>query len=143
MNLLIVVPYSVGIALVVTYLTKPVALEKLIAFARKVQPGGPGWRRVEAEIRKTDPGFRSHSPLQWANAGRCAAAIASVYCLLFGVGKLMVGDTFRPDAWIPNRVIGGVLVGLGVVLGWLVARSFSQRRWAAADAEQAVSRFRS
>ncbi|UCG16417.1 MAG: Na+:solute symporter [Phycisphaerales bacterium] len=135
LNLLILVPYSVGIALVVTYLTRPVAPDKLAAFARKVQPGGPGWRRVEAEIRKTDPGFRSHSPLQWANAGRCAAAIASVYCLLFGVGKLMVGEAFRTDAWIPNRVIGGVLVGLGVVLGWLVARSFSQRRWAAADAK--------
>lgn len=129
LNLLYLVPYSVGTALVVTYLTKPVAREKLIAFYRKVQPGGPGWRHIEAEIRRTDPGFRCATPLTWAAARGFLIATCAVYCVLFGSGLLIVGDAFTPDPRIPARWLGCALLAVGAVLGWLTARMFSERRW--------------
>ncbi|MCP4594716.1 MAG: sodium:proline symporter, partial [bacterium] len=133
MNLLVLVPYSVGIALVVTFLTAPVERGKLIAFVRKVQPGGPGWRRVEAEIRRTDPAFRSVSPLCWGNLARWSAGTVAIYCILFGLARLIVGDTLFPDAWLPGRVVGLVLLAIGVVLGGLVVRSLSERSWRSID----------
>ncbi len=129
LNLLILVPYSVGVALIVTFLTRPVAPSKLVAFVKQVQPGGPGWRRIEATIRASDPAFRCRTPLRWSNVRRWALASATVYCLLFGTGDLMVGDAFSASPWIPHRVIGTMLIVVGVVLGWLVARSLSSRRW--------------
>jgi Na+/proline symporter len=131
LNLLLLVPYAVGTALLVTFLTRPVAREKLIAFVRKVQPGGPGWRCVETEIRKTDLGFRSNSTLRWVNARRWIAGTAAIYCFLFGVGKLVIGDAFTPEPWVPGRLIGLALVVVGLLLGTVVARSFSETQWSA------------
>ncbi len=130
LNLLILVPYSVGVAMVVTFMTRPVDKERLAAFVRKVQPGGPGWRRVEAEIRKTDPGFRSNTPLSWGNLRRWLLACGAVYCFLFGIAKLVIGDAFKTSVWIPNRWQGAALLALGLALGLLVTRSFSAKRWA-------------
>ena len=133
-NLLYLVPYSVGLALVVTLLTPTVAREKLYAFVRKVQPGGPGWRRIEDEMRRTDPGFRSRSTLTWTNARRWVVSVAAIYCVLFGSGKLVVGDALTPHPAIPNRWIGAGLLLVGVILGWRVARMFSEKRWAETEA---------
>jgi len=129
LNLLLLVPYSVGIALIVTCITAPVSMDKLTAFVRRVQPGGPGWRRVEAEIRRTDPTFRSRTPLTRANLWRCLGGCVATYCFLFGGGMVVIGDVYVPDAWVPRRLLGGLLIGAGVLVGWFVVRSLSQRRW--------------
>ncbi|MCP4245513.1 MAG: Na+:solute symporter [bacterium] len=129
LNLLVLVPYSVGIALTVTLLTKPVATEKLVAFLKRVQPGGPGWKHIEAIVRTSDPTFRCRSPLQWANLRRWILASAAIYAFLFGVGKLIVGDAFAVSRWLPQRAIGTLLILLGIVLGCSVWRSLSPRKW--------------
>ena len=131
LNLLYLVPYSVGFALLVTYLTKPVTRERLIAFYRKVQPGGPGWRWVEAEIRRTDPGFRCHSPFTRRALRGWVLSTLAILCFLFGSQMLIVGDALGTPPFIPTRVAGMLLMAIGGGLGWIVARSFSEKRWGA------------
>ncbi|MFH0794358.1 MAG: hypothetical protein V2A74_10040, partial [bacterium] len=128
-NLLIARPFSVGFALLITLFTAPTDRKKLHEFCRKVQPGGPGWAPVEAEIRAIEPGFRQNSPLNWNNFRRWMIAIATIYCFLFGIGKVIIGDTLYPDALISNRLVGVVLLGVGAFLGWGIARSFGEKRW--------------
>lgn len=129
LDLLILVPYSVGIALIATYLTRPVDRERLIAFYRRVQPGGPGWRPVEAWIRQSDPTFVCQTPLTRANLYRGLLACAAVGCFLFGISNLIVGDAFAPPSWLPGRWMGAMLITISMLLGWLVARSLSESRW--------------
>jgi Na+/proline symporter len=129
LNLVILVPYSVGIALIATYLTRPVDRERLIDFYRRVQPGGPGWRPVDAWVRQTDPTFVCHTPLTRANLYRGLYGCAAVCCFLFGISKLIVGDAFTPSPWVPGRWVGALLIAISVLLGWRVARSLSERRW--------------
>ncbi|MBN1514310.1 MAG: Na+:solute symporter [Phycisphaerae bacterium] len=129
LDLLILVPYSVGIALIATYLTKPVDRERLIEFYRRVQPGGPGWRMVDAWVRQADPTFVCKTPLTRANLHRGLLACAAVCSFLFGISKLIVGDAFTPSPWVPGRWVGAILIVVSIVFGWLVARSLSAHNW--------------
>ena len=130
-NVLILAPLSVGFALLVTLLTKPVEREHLKAFYKKVQPGGPGWREIEAEIKKEDPEFRANSPLTLSNFKNWVLGTVTVYCFLFGVGKIVMGDTLYPGALISNRLIGVLVILLGIVCGYFVVRSFGKGKWVA------------
>jgi Na+/proline symporter len=71
----------------VTFLTQPTPETTLIAFYRRVRPGGLGWRRVSEAA-----GF-GHEPiaggaLSWIN---WVAGVVCVYTSLFGVGRLILG----------------------------------------------------
>jgi len=105
-NLLISMPFSVGMALIVTLLTPPTDHKKLIDFCRRVQPGGPGWRDIEDEIRKTEPGWKPHSPLNGPNVRNWILSIFSIYCFLIGIGKLIIGDTLYPAITAGNAFLG-------------------------------------
>jgi len=145
-NVLIAAPFSVGLALLVTLYTAPTDREKLKEFCRKVQPGGPGWRVIEEEIRKEDPGFVQRSPLHWKNFRNWLLGIATIYCFLFGIGKVVTGDTLYPVitygnalmgmfafstivTWLFSRVVGGlrfsrfVSIDLGLILVMIVLRA--------------------
>ena len=117
-------------ALIVTIFTNPVDKEKLIEFCKKVQPGGPGWREIENEIRKENPDFKSKTPLTRKNFINWVLATISVYCWLFGIGKLIVGDTLYPNAIISNRLMGVILLIIGSITAYIVAKSFTPRKWA-------------
>jgi len=135
LNLLYLVPYSVGFALLVTFLTEPVARERLIAFYRKVQPGGPGWRHIDAEIRRADPTFRCHSPFTARAFRGWILSTIAILCVLFGSQMMIVGDALATPLFMPRRALGLILAGVGAVLGWFVARGFSERRWGADPTE--------
>jgi Na+/proline symporter len=81
-----VVPITVAVALAVTLVTRPVEEETLIAFYRRVRPGGPLWRRIARKVPEPQSSDRP---------GRASfayvLAVVSVYCALFGVGKLLIG----------------------------------------------------
>jgi len=126
-NLLIAAPFSVGIALLVTLFTAPTDREKLKAFCRKVQPGGPGWRDIEAEIRREDPSFVQKSPLCWDNVRNWLLAAAAVYCFLFGIGKTIIGDTLYPIVTFGNALLG--MAAAGTILAWLVSRALGGLRF--------------
>ena len=61
----------------------------LESFYRRVRPGGPGWRRVSERTgfgREGIPG----GALAWTN---WIAGIVAVYSTLFGIGKIIFGQT--------------------------------------------------
>lgn len=105
-NLLIAMPFSVSVALLVMLLTKPTDHKQLVAFCKKVQPGGIGWREIEDEIRKTEPGWKAHTPLNWDNVKNWVLSSIAVYCWLFAIGKIVVGDSLFPTITGENAFLG-------------------------------------
>lgn len=127
-NLLITAPFAVGVAILVTLMTRPTDRNKLKAFCRKVQPGGPGWKEIEQEIQAEEPSFRQNSPLQASNFVKWIMSVASIYCFLYGTGRLILGNTLQ-SGLMSCRFTGLVFVIIGLSLGFAVARTFSSRRW--------------
>jgi solute:Na+ symporter, SSS family len=87
--MLITVAVSTAVWLSVTFLTAPEPESKLEAFYEKVRPGGPGWRRISDRLGyggETIPG----GALAWTN---WLAGIVAVYSSLFGIGKIIFGET--------------------------------------------------
>ncbi len=88
----------------VTFLTPAEDEELLRRFYLRVRPGGAGWTRISAGLglghEPVDGG-----PLNWTN---WVAGVVSVYASLFGIGRLLFGDTLQ-----------GLLL-LGLALGCFV-----------------------
>ena len=100
---LILVPISISIWLVVTFLTRPVEKERLASFYCKVRPGG-WWGPVARQHPEVQcDGFR------WSRLGVWAAGSAGVYGFLFGLGKVVLGE---PATAVPlfALALGGGLV---------------------------------
>lgn len=93
----------------VTYLTPPESDEVLRSFCGKIRAGGPGWRKIEADIVERDgvEGWDVPTGILCMVVG-CLA----VWSLLFGVGYLLYGQ----------QVLGGVLVVISVVATVAVMR---------------------
>ena len=96
----------------VTLVTPPTDDEKLRSFYRRVHPGGRGWKRIADQM----PEVRGDSEyaglfLNWI------AGVVLVYMILFGVGKLILGDT----------AMGFVFLAIGAVAGWIIYRDLSKR----------------
>ncbi len=86
-TLLYLVPWTTVCWLTVTLVTEPEPLEHLIAFYRRVRPGGPGWTRVaRAAGRHPEPLGRLW--LAWV------AGCVMVYGTLFGVGSWIFDSLF-------------------------------------------------
>lgn len=77
-----------------TFLTKPEKKETLYNFYQKIQPGGPGWKKVldDAEAENLD----IVDNVKWTvPAGIIAMLYGSlfIYCLLFTTGNIIYGNT--------------------------------------------------
>jgi Na+/proline symporter len=112
--LLYIVPISLGVALLLTFITPPVREEKLVAFYSKVRPGGMGWARIAKQVPGSD---KDTGPL--AAVPGYLLAVVAVYCALFGVGKLLLGA--------PR--LGMVLCGVSVLCSWGVWVYVSRLKW--------------
>ncbi len=73
----------------VTFLTKPETEDALESFYRRVRPGGRGWRRVAERAGFGAEGIEG-GIIPWTN---WIAGIVAVYSTLFGIGKLIFGQT--------------------------------------------------
>ena len=101
--------------LVVTYLTKPESRETLLAFYRRTRPSRTGWAPIAAlapEVRVSADGLSNL--LDWI------AGCALIYGVLFGTGKLLLHETGP----------GLLLLGLGLLGGFVIYRDLSRRGWA-------------
>jgi Na+/proline symporter len=110
--MLITVAVSTVVWLAVTFMTKPESDAKLEAFYQRVRPGGPGWSRIATRLGyagETIPG----GALAWTN---WLAGIVAVYSTLFGIGKLVFGET---------AVGVGLLVVATVAFSW-IAKAFRE-----------------
>jgi len=87
--MLITVASTTVVWLTVTYLTRPVPEETLLAFYHRVRPGGAGWRRV-SEAAGYGVAPIPGGALSWTN---WLAGVVAVYTTLFGVGRILFGQT--------------------------------------------------
>jgi SSS family solute:Na+ symporter len=108
----------------VTFLTAPEPESKLESFYQRVRPGGPGWRRISDRL-----GYGGESipggALAWTN---WLAGIVAVYASLFGIGKLIFGETMTGLV---------MLVVAGLAFGW-IARAFREEDAVTAGREAAA-----
>ncbi|HEX9615340.1 MAG TPA: sodium:solute symporter family protein, partial [Bacteroidota bacterium] len=86
-SLFVIVAVTTVCWLAVTFLTRPTDEETLRSFYRRVHPGGWGWRKIGESM----PEVRGDTKyaglfLNWL------AGIVLVYMMLFGIGKLILGD---------------------------------------------------
>jgi Na+/proline symporter len=108
--MVITVVVSTVIWLAVTFLTQPEPEATLDSFYQRVRPGGPGWVRVSQRLgygRERIPG----GALAWTN---WVAGIIAVYASLFGIGRLVFGETLS----------GLVMLGVAALAFAWIARSF-------------------
>lgn len=114
MIMLITVGITTVVWLAVTFLTKPESAETLVAFYRRTAPSLAGWRRIAAlapDVRPRQDGLSNL--LDWV----CGCVL--IYGLLFGVGKLLLGETS----------LGLVLVAVALAAGYVIYWDLSRRGW--------------
>lgn len=92
----------------VALLSPATSPEVLESFYRKVRPGGPGWTRVLKRITDPLPSADSLAP-QFLDT---VMGIATVYSLLFGIGRLIYGELLA----------GLVLVAVAGVLAFVLVK---------------------
>jgi len=113
-TLLYIVGVTTAVWIVVTFLTKPVAEERLIQFYRRVRPGGVGWRKVAKAV----PDVRGDSNFAWLFLDWVCGVLLA-YAVLFGVGKIIFGE----------RLLGVALLIVSVVAGGIIYWDLSRRGW--------------
>jgi hypothetical protein len=99
--------------LLVTFMTRPEPDGHLVAFYRRVRPGGPGWKRVARAAGGPPPEPIAGLVLEWL------AGSAMIYATLFGMGTLLL------DSWVASLPWFAVAAGAVVVISW----SLSRRGW--------------
>ena len=85
-SLLYLVPWTTVCWLTVTWLMPPEPMAHLVAFYRRVTPGGPGWRPVAAAANAPPPDSLRGPFVDWI------AGCLVVYGILFGAGGALFGS---------------------------------------------------
>jgi SSS family solute:Na+ symporter len=101
---LLLVPLTVLAWLIATFATAPVPRERLHEFYRRVRPGG-AWGPVAAacpDVRQD--GLNRRIALAWLGG------VAMVYGVLFGLGKLLLGEPVAGAALLLLAAIGAIPV---------------------------------
>jgi SSS family solute:Na+ symporter len=113
-SLFLIVAFTTLCWLVATYLTPPTDEHTLLAFYRRVHPGGVLWKPIANKLPevKGDAGFGALF-MDWI------AGVVLVYTTLFGTGKILFGD----------YLAGGLLYGIALAAGWLIYADLSKRGW--------------
>jgi len=107
--------FSIAIWIVVTLITRPTDEKTLLAFYRKVRPGGLGWRRIRALAPEVEADKTLHLDfLNWI------LGTVLVYSFLFGLGWILFGQT----RW------GIGLLVVAFLAGTMIYRDLSKRGWA-------------
>jgi len=112
MIMIVTVAISTVVWLTATYMTRPEPDDVLEAFYRRVRPGGRGWRTVAERAGFGREGVEGGA-LAWSN---WIAGIVAVYSTLFGIGKLIFGET----------VVGMVMLAIALAAFAWIARSFRE-----------------
>jgi Na+/proline symporter len=101
--LAITVAGSAVICLAATYLTAPVATDRLIDFYRKVRPVG-AWRPVAAVAGVTPAGGLGRSLINWL------AGTVMILAATISVGKFLVGSPGQGGLYLVAAVIGAIVI---------------------------------
>jgi len=87
----------------VTLLTRPVEMERLVAFYRKVRPYGV-WGPVAARAGVAPVRGLGRQAINWL------AATAMVFGLTFALGKFLLCEPMAGVLWLAPAVVGGVVI---------------------------------
>jgi Na+/proline symporter len=99
--------------IVVTLMTSPEPMDKLVAFYRRVRPEGPGWNHIAAAAELTAEHAEGRLSLQFVN---WILGCALIYGSLFGIGKLIFKE------W----TTGLIFLAVAIVAGALISRNLSR-----------------
>jgi solute:Na+ symporter, SSS family len=111
---LITVAASTTAWLATTWLTHPEPTETLLAFYRRVRPGAALWGPIAAAAPEIPPSRDGlFNLMDWA------AGCVLVYSTLFGVGKIIFGET----------ALGVAILAVAAASGYLIYRDLERRGW--------------
>ena len=114
--MIITVAVTTVVWLSVTFLTKPETEETLVKFYVRATPARVGWRRVAAINGGSST---SQQASMWYSALDWLSGCALIYGVLFGAGKLLLGE------W----PAGFLLLGIGLAGGSVIWWDLSRRGW--------------
>ncbi len=106
-SLLVIVAWSTVVWLVVTFATRPTDESVLLAFYRRVHPGGVLWRPIARKL----PDVPSDTGYARLFADWIAGSLCVTFSLL-GVGKLIFGQTATGLLLLAAALVLGISVGL-------------------------------
>ncbi len=97
--------------LVVALLTKPTDREVLYDFVKRIDPAGPGWRKIREHAAREGVDLPSSPNRYLARGLACVpAALALVYASLFGMGALLFGQTTAALVYFVVAAIGAIVI---------------------------------
>ena len=102
---LIVASATLGVWLVVTFVTRPEPMAHLVGFYRRIRPDGPGWKPVAAEARDVRPDGTLGRGLLCAVLGTTV-----VWLTLPGIGAVIFGDTAQAFGCLAGAAVAGALL---------------------------------
>lgn len=98
--------------IVVTYITPKESNQVLFDFYRKIQPGGPGWKKVLDDAEKENVKVvTSNEP--WSVPYGVAATIVGtivIYSALFGIGKLIYREYLAGTIFMLIMIVFGIIL---------------------------------
>jgi SSS family solute:Na+ symporter len=100
--------------IVVTILTSPEPMEKLVAFYRRVRPEGPGWNDIAARAELAESHAQGRLSLHFAN---WILGCALIYGSLFGIGKLIFKEWAAAALYLFVAIVAGVLISRSLSRG--------------------------
>ena len=109
----------------VTFLTKPEPWPTLVRFYVRARPGITGWKPVARRVPEIPA---SHDG--WSSALDWAGGCVLIYGILFGTGKVLLGE------W----TLGLLLLGAGLVGGAVIWWDLSRRGWSSVTGQSAAPR---
>jgi solute:Na+ symporter, SSS family len=113
-SLFAIVGWTTVAWLTATFLTRPTAEATLVAFFRRVHPGGILWKRIAvlAPDVQGDEGL-GRLAVDWL------AGVVLIYTALFGTGKLLLGETLE----------GVLFLAAAAGAGWLIYHNLARQGW--------------
>ena len=116
-SLLYLVAWTTVCWLIVTWLTRPEPEAHLVAFYRRVRPGGPGWKRIAFAAGGPSPEPIGPFVLDWV------AGCVLVYGTLFGVGTWILQSVVAALPYFTAAAVGGAMIWWNLSKrGWGTAR---------------------
>ena len=103
-SLFYLVTWTTACWILVTYLTQPEPLSHLIAFYRRVQPSGPGWRHIADAAHLPAPEPITPMLINWI------AGWILVYATLFGVGTILFTSVIAATPYALAATIAAVII---------------------------------
>ncbi len=105
--MLVTVGVTTVVWLAVTLLTRAEPMETLATFYRKVQPEGPGWKRVTRHAGLAPSTASGGLAIQIAN---WFLGCVLIYGFLFGIGYVIFGEMLKGAGFLLGGVVAGALI---------------------------------